>query len=192
MVISGDKRCAITVIIERRTDVRKRPIRASFPALSPAVKPPQASYRPHVRLTGAYVAFRNRISNRGGASGNESSGIHTAPLEWKAVVSNGLQSMPFHGMPTRSGAPWVRGRLGSTPGVTSAPAAGFGSWPTWRYWPIRCRPSAISHSGIGIPTADDRRQPASPDGRRSRPVIPMNRRDAAYAVVKCGHNGTST
>ena len=99
---NATKRCAITVIIERRTDVRNRPIRTPFPALSPAVKPPQASYRPHVRLTGAYVAFRNRISNRGGPPAMNrvvSNAMVSIPLHWNGKQWYPMDCNPFHGMP---------------------------------------------------------------------------------------------
>ena len=59
----------------------------------------------------------------------------------------------LHDLSTNAGCAVGLGRLGSTPGATSALADGYGSWPTRGQCPSRYRPSDISCSGVGISTA---------------------------------------
>ena len=78
------------LIIARRTGL--------LSGLSPAAKPRQASDRPHVRLAGAGVAFRNCTTSRDRNAGDQWIGIHTYPLD-----TNPLHPRPRRRPDTRPG-----------------------------------------------------------------------------------------
>ena len=89
--LNATKRCAIRPIIARRTGVRKRPLRARFPAFS------GVGNRRRRSPTGTLNPSRNRISNLSGRAARQSNGIHSNDIDANAwlTIGDGMEWCPL-------------------------------------------------------------------------------------------------